>query len=66
MFDPVPLTTIQAQTLGTLIRLKFTAPDDYPCSADTLTVAFDQLPGSPACGPVVKADIHQALAELVR
>jgi len=66
MFDPVPLTTIQAQTLGTLIRLKFTAPDDYPCSADTLTIAFDQLPGSPACGPVVKTDMHQALAELVR
>ena len=66
MFDPVPLTTIQAQTLGTLIRLEFTAPDDYPCSADNLTIAFDLQPGCPACGPVVKSDIHKALTELVR
>ncbi len=66
MFDPIPLTAIQAQTLGTLIRLKFTAPDDYPCSADTLTTAFDQQPGNPVCGPVVKSDIHKALTELVR
>jgi uncharacterized protein YceH (UPF0502 family) len=66
MFDPIPLTTIQAQTLGTLIRLKFTAPDGYPCSVDALTVAFDQQPGNPACGPIVKSDMHKALAELVR
>ena len=66
MFDPVPLTTIQAQTLGILIRLEFTAPDDYPCSADNLTIAFELQPGYPACGPVVKSDIHKALTELVR
>jgi len=66
MFDPVPLTTIQAQTLGTLIRLEFTTPDDYPCSADSLMIAFDQQPGCPACGPVVKSDIHKALTELIR
>jgi len=66
MFDPVPLTTLQAHTLGTLIRLEFTAPDDYPCSADTLTIAVDQQPGTPTCGPIVKSDIHKTLAELVR
>ncbi|RUM93598.1 MAG: hypothetical protein DSZ28_07670 [Thiothrix sp.] len=66
MFDPVPLTAIQAQTLGTLVRLEFTAPDGYPCTADALTIAFDQQPGNPACGPVVKSDIHKALTELVR
>jgi uncharacterized protein YceH (UPF0502 family) len=66
MFEPTPLTAIQAQTLGTLIRLTFTAPDKHPCSADTLTAAFGEQPGIPACGPVVKSDIHKTLAELVR
>jgi uncharacterized protein YceH (UPF0502 family) len=66
MYDPIPLTIIQAQTLGTLIRLKFTTPDSYPCSVDTLTVAFDRQPGEPACGLIVKSDMHKALAELVR
>lgn len=66
MFDPVPLTAIQAQTLGTLIRLRFTAPDNYPCSAAALITALRQQSDPAASGPMEKSDLHKALAELVK
>jgi uncharacterized protein YceH (UPF0502 family) len=52
--------------LGALIKLRFTQPEETPCTADFLTAACNQVTEQPQARHIDKAEVHQALATLVR
>lgn len=61
-----PSNPLCAPVIGTLARLQFTSLSEYPPVAQVLTDTINEHQKAAGNEPLSKAEIHHALAELVR
>ncbi len=64
--DLLPANPLCAAALGALGTLQYTSVSEYPATAQSITETLNEQRKTLNCSPVAKADVHKALAELIR